>query len=620
MSADTITTTTTPTTDGQAEQLLSSPSDQNPTVVIVGAGFGGLMLAVLLERIGMEYLILERAAEAKPLGSAMAIGPHLLPVLEQLGMYEDLQRISLACPSMWLYDRDMNILGEITAKDPEKLTGYQSYLFGRPDFFALLLAKVPKHKILMNKRVTKVLDKDPFCQLAKVECKDGTSYEAHLLVGADGTYSRVREEMYASLKKKNLLPKKDDTPLNIGYKYMIGVTEPMDPERYPQLKDRISHFANILGDARLSVQFASEAEAEEHRCKKKKEEWGTEANAEMMDEFRSFASPFGGTMGDLMDRTSPEVISKVLLEHKLFKTWYSGRTVLIGDGKKGPLAMLPSAGQGAVNAMQDAVILSNCLYDLLDHPALNSTSSSSSSSTLANPTPCRPIVPLKPLTAALQSYYEQRYRPAEANYRDSQTISKVMIGQSPTDRFLRNLTLHFLPHAVQQRVYAKSVRYRPQIMWLPLIPERGLIRAQYQRPCNRKPLTIAMTTTTAAVVAAVSSQLSLSLSSNVSTTSSTVASTSTTSPSSPALPGKIEANKRNVLLEEEGREAKVEKEEEEGESLRKTISIETSAIKLKSGHLELDSEAETEIVTLENRVSSKLLEDMETKTVAVQDQ
>lgn len=53
----------------------------------------------------------------------------------------------------------------------------------------------------------------------------------------------------------------------------------------------------------------------------------------MMNEFRHFASPFGGTMGELMDATSSDLISKVFLEYKMFETWFHGRTVLIGDGK-----------------------------------------------------------------------------------------------------------------------------------------------------------------------------------------------------------------------------------------------------------------------------------------------
>jgi hypothetical protein len=38
-------------------------------------------------------------------------------------------------------------------------------------------------------------------------------------------------------------------------------------------------------------------------------------------------------MGEMMKDTPKDCISKVFLEEKLFKTWYGGRAVLLGDGK-----------------------------------------------------------------------------------------------------------------------------------------------------------------------------------------------------------------------------------------------------------------------------------------------
>ena len=38
------------------------------------------------------------------------------------------------------------------------------------------------------------------------------------------------------------------------------------------------------------------------------------------------------TLRDLMDRTPQNQVSKVMLEEKVFKTWYDCRTVLLGDG------------------------------------------------------------------------------------------------------------------------------------------------------------------------------------------------------------------------------------------------------------------------------------------------
>lgn len=39
-------------------------------VIIVGAGIGGLMLGILLQRMGVTYQIFERAPKVKPLGTA----------------------------------------------------------------------------------------------------------------------------------------------------------------------------------------------------------------------------------------------------------------------------------------------------------------------------------------------------------------------------------------------------------------------------------------------------------------------------------------------------------------------------------------------------------------------
>lgn len=41
-------------------------------VMIVGAGLGGVMLAILLERLNIPYLVFERSSEVRPLGKEHA--------------------------------------------------------------------------------------------------------------------------------------------------------------------------------------------------------------------------------------------------------------------------------------------------------------------------------------------------------------------------------------------------------------------------------------------------------------------------------------------------------------------------------------------------------------------
>lgn len=56
----------------------------------------------------------------------------------------------------------------------------------------------------------------------------------------------------------------------------------------------------------------------------------------MCEEVKDFPIIGGGdkklTLKDLMDLTPSGQFSKVMLEEKVFETWYSGRTVLVGDG------------------------------------------------------------------------------------------------------------------------------------------------------------------------------------------------------------------------------------------------------------------------------------------------
>lgn len=88
------------------------------------------------------------------------------------------------------------------------------------------------------------------------------------------------------------------------------------------------------------IRFLNKETAKSHDSFRNSE-WGSEAAESMCKEVRHFELPLGKegkavTMGDLFDKTPKDLISKVMLEEKLFDTWYGGRTVLLGDGKVPP--------------------------------------------------------------------------------------------------------------------------------------------------------------------------------------------------------------------------------------------------------------------------------------------
>ncbi|KAF9436905.1 hypothetical protein BGZ76_002627, partial [Entomortierella beljakovae] len=88
-------------------------SSAKPQVLIIGAGIGGLMMAILLDQINIPYHIFERAAEVKPLGSAMSFSGDIMSALEQLGIYEDLFKVSKPYEKIKLFNGKAKQIGSM---------------------------------------------------------------------------------------------------------------------------------------------------------------------------------------------------------------------------------------------------------------------------------------------------------------------------------------------------------------------------------------------------------------------------------------------------------------------------------------------------------------------------
>ncbi|KAI8345674.1 hypothetical protein B0O80DRAFT_267847 [Mortierella sp. GBAus27b] len=285
-------------------------------------------------------------------------------------------------------------------------------IFARPRLYELMLRRIPPNRISHGKKVLRTEEKKG---RVHIFCSDNTSYEADILVGADGAYSGVRQSLFKRMDAQGLLPKSDLEGFTIGSINMVAVADPKDPSKYPQLKDEFCHFSIAVGGngARtwgtvsvpdnqvcwsLIVQL-SESEAKSMQFRNS--EWGPESIESMYKEFENLPCPWGGTMGEIMKDTPRERISKVFLEEKIFKTWYGGQTVLMGDACH---KMLPGAGLGAVNAMHDAVVLANCIYNM-------------------------PDASHRSITAAFEEYYSQRYHLLDTQFKRSKSLNAVMSGK-----------------------------------------------------------------------------------------------------------------------------------------------------------------------------------------------
>lgn len=66
-----------------------------------------MSLGVMLERAGIDYIILEAHEEVRPLGAVVYMGPSLMRVMEQLGLLDDLIRNSNFMTGVTLLDHKL---------------------------------------------------------------------------------------------------------------------------------------------------------------------------------------------------------------------------------------------------------------------------------------------------------------------------------------------------------------------------------------------------------------------------------------------------------------------------------------------------------------------------------
>ncbi|KAG9069520.1 hypothetical protein KI688_010423 [Linnemannia hyalina] len=274
----------------------------------------------------------------------MSIGPTLLPIFEQLGIYDEFLTIGKYLTHLVGYKETLVPLKPLDLRPVEEFTGYGQYIVARPKLYDLILKQIPPHKIHFGHRVLNITEKD---NKVAIHLSNSDTIEGDIIVGADGAYSAVRQRMYEQLKTEGKLPKSDQEDLPFCCTCLVGQTKVLDPEEFPIVAEPQCNFSNLYGDDKPFT-----AAMEQRFRNSENSEWGDHPAQTMCEETRNLPIQLldgkKRTLGDLYDQTPKEFISKVMLEEKVFTTWHHRRYVLMGDG--------------AVTAMHDAIALANLFY------------------------------------------------------------------------------------------------------------------------------------------------------------------------------------------------------------------------------------------------------------------
>ncbi|CAO3567948.1 unnamed protein product [Mortierella alpina] len=389
-----------------------------------------------------------------------------MPVMEQLGLLEELKGISNILDGTTIFKEDMEVIREIRLRNNKRLTGYDSLVTSRPDLQALLLSRVPKEKILMGKRIVLLSQSE---ESVTITCEDGSAYTGDILVGADGTQSTVRTLLYQQLEMQGIQAKIEQEDPKVEYMSVMGTTGPLSSSNYEGLDDSVSHCDTIISEERgvtwryftipnnrvcWRIDYQSSTMDKKYSQGWTNAEYNTFDAQTLPEEWKRNKLAIMGDLGSLFDATPKENISKVVLEEKVYETWTHGRTVLIGDAAH---RLLPNF---ALNAILDAVVLANSLYEM-------------------------PTSNYKNITKAFEDFYAERYPTVKRELTPTQQMTTVLAAKTWLDSAGRYLLLKTYPKYFKEKSEEYIQSYRPQALFLPRIETKGEIPLTPQRPSKK---------------------------------------------------------------------------------------------------------------------------------------
>nr|WP_314483356.1 FAD-dependent oxidoreductase [uncultured Pseudomonas sp.] len=312
-------------------------------IAIVGGGIAGLSAALALRKQGLSPRVFERRRGATAGGAGVTLWPNASFVLEQLGVLQDIQAVGGRPRAMRRYDAAGNALGGLDIELLDRTLGYPTVTVLRRDLQDVLLAHAQQMGVAVEFGYQAIaIDLDAQGK-AVVRFDNGASIRPDVLIGADGRMASVTRQFVAG----------DNTPLYQGFVNWIGVARGSGP-----LMDDVSirdYWGMGLRFGAVAVRPDLVYWAAAQACPLNEEAAKADYRAQVEPMFAQWPDPVSRII-----RATPEQAIRRIAVHDLepLHTWSRANVLLIGDAAHAPL---PTSGQGACQALEDAWHLARCL-------------------------------------------------------------------------------------------------------------------------------------------------------------------------------------------------------------------------------------------------------------------
>jgi len=327
------------------------------TVVIAGAGIGGLTAALALAQRGFGVTLLEQADRLEEIGAGIQLSPNASRILLALGLGERLKPHIVAPDELKVMNaRSGRVLACAPLGAAEQRYGAPYWVIHRGDLQAALLAAVeaaPEIKLRLGSKVDDVAVHRGGVTVAASRSGRGAEERGIALVAADGLWSGLRQRLghramprfahhaaWRALAPAKAVPSGQRAP---GVKLWLGQHAHL--VHYPVKAGRLINVVAILRDDWREPGWSVPGERAEILARFPAGAWHP-APRELL-----------GAAGQWQ--------KWALYDCAPLGRWGRGPVTLLGDAAH---PLLPYLAQGAAMAIEDAAVLADCLGHKPDDP------------------------------------------------------------------------------------------------------------------------------------------------------------------------------------------------------------------------------------------------------------
>jgi 2-polyprenyl-6-methoxyphenol hydroxylase-like FAD-dependent oxidoreductase len=313
-------------------------------VVIIGAGIGGLTTALALQQSGIDVDVYERSAVLTEVGAGISLWPNALKALYQLGLRPALDALSFVSVDGAVRRADGAVLSRTTSEQFILRLGLPVMVFHRAELLEVLADAARSIPIHLGHECQDVTQD---AGGVTVRFATGTSASGDVLIGADGVRSVVRERLGVpgALRYSGYTAWRGIAPFQTAG-LMAGETLGCG-QRFG--------LAPIHGNR--VYWYATDNLPEGER------QTPAEAKARLTGLFATWHQP----IPDLIRATeTASILRNDIYDRDPVDRWGSGRVTLLGDAAH---PMTPNLGQGACQAIEDALVLAHHLSTGADIPS-----------------------------------------------------------------------------------------------------------------------------------------------------------------------------------------------------------------------------------------------------------